>query len=201
MWPFKKKVQPKEEVKIIEPDFADISHWEKIDFNKYTKKLLITKATEAEGYIDPTFKNIQEECKKRGLKFGAYHFFRCDKNPIRQARHFLNTVKEFDMEPILDIESMDGQSVSVCKAAIKVWLDEVEKQTKKVPIIYSGHSFLVNLQLDESFARYPLWLARYTNIEPKAPAPWKEYWAWQFSDHAKFDGIGECDGNVFGKKV
>jgi lysozyme len=200
MWPFKRKPKASK-AGSIEADFADISHWEKINFDKYKKKLLITKATEAENYVDPTFKGIQEECKKRGLKLGAYHFFRCDKNPLKQANHFISIVKEFDLAPVLDIESMDGESVPAVKNSIKIWLDEVEKQTKMVPIIYSGHSFLVNLKLDESFARYPLWLARYTNITPTAPAPWKEYWAWQFSDHAKVDGIGECDGNVFGKKV
>ena len=198
MWnPFKKKVV----VNKIEPDFADVSHWEKVDFGKYDKKILITKATEAESYIDPTFKDIKNKCKEKGITFGAYHFFRCNKDAVKQAEHFLKVSEETDMPPILDIESLDGASTEKCKFKIKVWLDIVEKATGKTPIIYSGHSFLAELKLDQSFSRYPLWLARYTDKTPSAPFPWKEWTIWQFSDKAEFKGIGQCDGNIYNKKV
>ena len=195
MWnPFKKKkvvVMNK-----IEPDFADVSHWEKVDFNKYNKKILITKATEAENYIDPTFKSLRSECEKRNILFGAYHFFRCDKDAVKQAEHFLSFSKDLQMPPILDIETLDGQSKETCKQKIQIFLDIIEKATGKTPVIYIGHSFAVELKLDESFARYPLWLARYTTIEPIPPKPWANYWAWQFSDKAHFEGIGACDGSI-----
>lgn len=47
----------KETMPNIKADFADISHWEKINFDKYEFKTLITKATEGVNYVDPTFKN------------------------------------------------------------------------------------------------------------------------------------------------
>lgn len=195
MWnPFKKKVV----VNKIEPDFADVSHWEKVDFEKYDKKILITKATEAESYIDPTFKGIKNKCKEKGITFGAYHFFRCNKDAVIQAQHFLKVSGNTDMPPILDIETLDGESRETCKKKIQIFLDIIEKATGKTPIIYIGHSFAVELKLDESFSRYPLWLARYTTTEPIPPKPWSNYWAWQYADNAPFDGVGECDGNIFG---
>lgn len=197
---FTKKVPVKSEITIEGLRFADISHWEKINFSKYEPKVLFTKATEGIKNADPTFKNIQAECKARGIRFGAYHFFRNNLPAITQAKHFLNIVKEFDLPPVLDIESLDGSSTVACKQFIKSWLDYVEKETGMVPIIYSGHAFLVALELDESFARYPLWLARYTSITPVAPSPWKEWAIWQFSDKAAFKGIGECDGNIYNNK-
>lgn len=197
---FKKKVPAKTSIPAIVPDFADISHWEKINFKLYEPKVLITKATEGLNYVDPTFRNIKAECKIREIKFGAYHFFRCNVSPINQARHYLSTVKDFDMAPILDIESLDGVAPTEVKHLIKAWLDIVELETGRIPMIYSGHSFIVSAKFPEEFSRYPLWLARYTDIVPIAPAPWKEWDIWQFSDKAPFKGIGPADGNVFKKK-
>jgi lysozyme len=181
--------------------FADISHYEKIDFDKYQPKILITKATEGRYKIDPTFIKIQAESKRRELKFGAYHFFRCNEDALTQAKSYCAIVKEFDMEPILDIEVLDGVSHEKCKEMIKIFLDYCEAYSGKVPMIYVSHFFIVELKLDDSFARYPLWLARYTNVTPKAPAPWSEWKYWQFSDREKFEGIGKCDSNVINEQI
>lgn len=180
--------------------FADISHYEKCDFSKYNCKILITKATEGTGLVDSTFKNVQAQCKLRAIPFGAYHFFRCNLPALDQAKFYLETVGTFILNPILDIETLDGVSHEECKKQIKIWLSYVELVTGKVPVIYSGHSFLVELNLDASFAKYPLWLARYTTIKPVAPAPWKEWTAWQYSDKDIFNGIGACDSNVYNGK-
>jgi len=197
MWnPFKKKVQVNNK---IEPDFADISHWEKCDFSKYEKAMIITKCTEGVSILDNTYKAVKDGAKKKGIKFGAYHFFRCDKPTIQQARFFLSNIGSDVDYIVLDIETLDGTQPTLVNQLIKPWLEYVEKETGKTPIIYSGHAFILAMKLDQSFTKYPLWLARYTNIRPEAPAPWKEWLWWQFSDKAAFKGIGECDGNVYNK--
>jgi len=181
--------------------FADVSHYEKVDFDLYDCKILITKATEGTSNVDSTFKSIKAQAKLKGLRFGAYHFFRCNLSAIEQAKFFLNTVGNFDLPPILDIEELNGASQEGCKQLIKSWLEYVEQKTGMIPVIYSGHSFLVELNLDQSFAKYPLWLARYTTIRPVPPAPWKEWTAWQYSDKDIFKGIGACDSNIYNGKL
>lgn len=177
--------------------FADISHYEKINFSQYEKKILITKATEGTDYTDATFMNNKVQCKFLNIKFGAYHFFRGNSSAAEQALHFLNICKDFDMPPILDCEDLNGTPINEYVKKIKTWLDMVEAKSGMVPIIYGSYSFLKELKLDESFARYPLWLAHYTTINKiKCPAPWKKIWAWQFSDKENFKGIGHCDGNI-----
>lgn len=179
--------------------FADVSHWETVNFDKYDKKILFTKCTEGVSIKDITFDKIKKESKKRGLVFGAYHFFRANLPAVTQAKWFLaNAGMDCDFY-ILDLETMDGASQIGVKQLAKAFLEYIENETGKLPIIYSGHSFLAELHLDESFNKYPLWLARYTNDTPTAPYPWKDWLIWQFSDKEKFNGIGECDGNVYNK--
>lgn len=177
--------------------FPDVSHWETVDFKKFEGKELITKATEGVTMIDPTFKNLKDQCRIKGIAFSAYHFFRCDKPAVQQAKHYLATLgSDYKGEYILDIETTDGSSNVAVIQFIKSWLDYVEKETGKVPMIYSGHAFLVSLDLPVEFARYPLWLARYCEQPPQAPKPWIGWTIWQFAENAVFKGIGECDGNV-----
>ena len=103
---------------IRQNSFADISHYKSIDFNKYKSRMLICKATEGCFMIDPSFKKNQSSCREKGITFGAYHFFRVNTDAKIQAHHFLSTVVGFNFPPILDIETLDGQTNSFCKNAI-----------------------------------------------------------------------------------
>jgi len=175
--------------------FPDVSHYEPVDFTKFKGSMLITKCTEGISYIDPTFVKVKESCKQNHIKFGAYHFFRCNKSILDQVDHYLKHLGETDLPPILDIETRDTKALDVIKMSIGLWLKTVEEKTGKTPIIYSGESFLKDLKLDDSFTRYPLWLAKYTIVEPPAPKPWSKITWWQYSDSVPFAGIGKCDGN------
>ena len=193
--------------------FPDVSHFEKCDFSKFDCDILLTKATDGLHFVDETLKVNIDECKKRNIKFGAYHFYRTATDPIDQAKHYIETVglenlKSFYIEPIIDYETVDKvQSESDLKDNIpnmKKFMDYVFQQTGRLPMFYSYESLIQFLELDESMAKYRLWIARYGK-EPTSYRPWKEYWAWQFSDgnitnpkyKDSFNGIGRCDSNVF----
>jgi lysozyme len=175
--------------------FPDVSHYEPVDFNKFKGKLLITKCTEGVSYIDPTFIHVKDSCNRLGIRFGAYHFFRCDKPVSIQMEHYLKTLGSTDLPPILDIETRDGASVESIRTSVGLFLRCVEKVTGRIPMLYSGQSFLQELSLPAEFARYPLWLAKYSIVEPPAPKPWDKITYWQYSEEVPFDGIGKCDGN------
>lgn len=125
----KKLFKKKESKQTIQGDFADVSHWENVDFNLYDKKILITKCTEGVSNIDPTFEKYKLESKKKGLKFGAYHFYRNDKPVMPQVELFLKVAGNDCDFYILDLETMDGSSAVAVKQFAKRFLELVhEKQ-------------------------------------------------------------------------
>jgi lysozyme len=184
--------------------FPDISHYEHCNFSVFSGKDLITKATEGSGFIDNTLETIVKGCKEKGIRLGVYHFYRCNIDPIVQAKYFISVVgldnlETFYHEPILDYETTNGQTELDLKNNIpnmKIFMKYIEAAVGRRPIFYANLSSLRRFQLDESFTKYKLWIA-HPGSEPTDIAPWKNYWAWQYSFEAFFPGIGKCDGNKF----
>ena len=192
--------------------FPDISHYELCDFDKFDGKDMITKATEGGSFVDSTLRKNIEGCKRKGINLGVYHFYKCNIDPIVQANHFIKTVglenlKSFLYEPILDYETTKGQTESDLKNSIPdmiIFMEYMIIMTGRIPIFYSYESLIKYLNLPERFSMHKLWIARYGK-EPQSFLPWKEYWAWQYSDGAitsnswndNFPGIGRCDANRF----
>lgn len=194
---------------------VDVSHWDDgqksdlIDWKKLNlAEFVIIKATDGETFVDEEFSYNWKQAKENGFVRGAYHFYRTNRDPIKQAKFFLKTVgklDDLDLPLVIDFETdpKRGQKEEQLKAAIvsgdvKKFLDYIEKETGKTPIFYSYHAVLIYLNLDKSFEKYPLWLARYTNKIPAAPAPWKDWIIWQYSDNGMIEGIKKgCDFNVF----
>lgn len=160
----------------------------------------IIKSTEGESFVCEVFSRYWEQTKANGLIRGAYHFFRPATDPIKQAYHFLKTVKlqDDDLPPVLDIETMGGlEAAAVCDRAAQ-WIDVMEKETGFRPIIYTYPGFWQKLNTTR-FSDYPLWIAHYTTAEqPMIPGGWKTWVFWQFTDQGKVEGItGGVDVNLF----
>ena len=79
----------------------DISKYQGDEVDLLNKKkdslsFIICKATEGITYTDPKFhQNWQLISAKKFIK-GAYHFYRCQDDPIKQAAHYLNTIQTFN---------------------------------------------------------------------------------------------------------
>lgn len=206
--PPKSEVPTREEVenfpgKIADFKFADISHWEeKFDPLKYKYRLLLNKCTDGTSYVDATHFKRKEQCENNGLIYGGYHFYQCYKDPIKQAAHYVKTHGSFAMPPIMDYEKDGDQNENDLLSDIEnafTFMIEVERLTGITPMFYSYRSMIMQLNLSKKWARFPLWIARYNNVLGSTPAPWidEKVFAWQYAEDAKFDGIGECDGNVY----
>lgn len=176
----------------------DVSHhngtlnWEKIRAGGCIYAFL--KATEGLDYEDPTFVTNAKAASANGVLCGAYHFFRASTDGALQAEHFLAKIRNANLAlpPVLDWEVSNSQGAVVQIAEATRWLDTVEKALSVVPIIYTGPSFANSLKLPEKFARYPLWIAHYTNKpQPIIPSPWKSYAYWQFTDAGHLAGYPE----------
>ncbi len=177
----------------------DVSHYEPVpDYVKLKASgVAAVYAKASEHAPDSLFKAHVVAAQAAGLPCGGYHFMHAGsgQSGAAQAELYLSCVKDLKLElkHCLDWEggSADGQSSAHQQSVADAWLDAVEKATGRVPCIYGGESFLIDLKLPIKYSRYPLWIAHYTAVEShlKIPFPWKTYAAWQFTDAKAISGL------------
>lgn len=155
------------------------------------------KATEGIGNTDPHFKRNWKKSKENGIIRGAYHFFIASKDGRMQAENFIKRVKleQGDLPPVLDVEQLNGATVTQLKREAKVFLNIVENHYGVKPIIYTNVDFYTR-NLGDEFDAYPLWVAHY--YQPAHPRIKRGWSFWQHSDEGRVNGInGKVDFNVF----
>ena len=195
----------------------DVSYWDAgIDWPKVRatgQRFMFTKATEGDFYADQTFAANWSSAKSAGLLRGAYHFFRANVDPKKQATKFIDYVKSVkddgELPPVLDLESNDGQVKDKVISRAKTWLDLVEAAFGKKPIIYSAQYFLQDYFSEAGGGPpawtkdYPLWIAQYPNnyvegSQPYLPRGWYKWMFWQYSEKGAVNGINaKVDLNLF----
>ncbi len=158
---------------------------------KDSLKFIICKATEGITYTDPNFDNNWKMISENGYIRGAYHFYRSNDDAQSQADNYLNaiaSIKKTDIPPIVDFEEgsiVDSQSTADIQTNLLKFLNIIEKQTNRTPMIYTDIN-TGNKYLDSSdFSNYPLWIANYTDAkQPDLPNAWKDkgWYFWQQSD-------------------
>jgi len=155
------------------------------------------KATEGESMKDKHFDSYWEAAGKTDIWRGAYHFYRSSKDPVVQAKNFINTVgklEEMDLPPVLDVETIhDGYSRKQLNADILKWLKTVENHYGVKPIVYTSDKFRRDILSDAITSNYKVWVAHY-----KTKVPWTDDWVmWQFTDDAYVCGMkGKADLSV-----
>lgn len=184
---------------------VDVSHWQgTIDWQQAKGtgiKFAFMKATEGTTFVDPEFSNNWAGAKQQGILRGAYHFFRAGSDGVAQAQHFVNVMGPLangDLPPVLDLETMDGQSSATVIQRSKDFMAEVEKLTGRTPAIYSG-GFFKSLGSPSGFSQYYLWDAHWGVTCPNIPdAGWSTWTFWQYTDQESVAGIGNAvDGDEF----
>ena len=185
------------------------------------------KASQGTGFKDGKFAAYWARLDKvpvaQRVHRGAYHFLSHDSDGKAQAQTFLRVLeangglKPTDMPPVLDLEwdkasknspdRWSGKSPQQILASAKAWLEEVEKQTGRKPMLYTTRSWWRERMGSESsiteLAGYSIWIADYSKSSravevPKIPAQAK--WAlWQFTDSAQLTSgyANGFDANIF----
>ena len=181
----------------------DISKYQGDEVDLLRKKkdslsFVICKATEGITYTDPKFRQNWQLITSEDFIKGAYHFYRCQDDPKKQAAHYLNTIKTInstDLPPIVDFEQEGvdkSQSVAQIQSNLLIFLKEIEQKLHRKPMIYTGF-YVANQYLNKTeFSQYPLWIADYTSQkQPMIPTTWKNNsWSfWQRKDTYTFDHI------------
>ena len=132
----------------------DISHyqnkedisWDSLSIGNRTIPLefVVMRATMGNRNADKHFDDFWEMAKKQKLIRGAYHFYRADEDPVKQANNFLENVKleSGDLPPILDIEKIPKRKTNEKLIEdLKVWCRIVEETYGRKPIIYTYYHY------------------------------------------------------------
>jgi len=134
---------------------------------------------------DRKYAERRDEAKKRGYKWGAYHFGKPG-DPIKQADFFLDTAKPAADELIaLDLESVDSTKHMSFDEA-RSFIKRIKEKTGRYPLIYANNEVAKAISdrygADDVFAKTGLWYARFRrNVIDFPPGTWKTYTVWQFS--------------------
>lgn len=171
-----------------------------VDFEKVAAagiKFVFLKASEGVDFRDPKFLENYQNARKAGIKVGAYHFFRFDRDGYKQGQNFLNAIDSltFDLPLAIDVEEWGNPedfSTGQIAEALRGMIFALEGSRHKV-IIYTnkgGYHRFIRGQLEEM----PVWVCSFTN----PPMPTGEWTLWQHSHQSHVDGIdGYVDLNTF----
>jgi GH25 family lysozyme M1 (1,4-beta-N-acetylmuramidase) len=189
---------------------------------------VLVKASQS-NWQDRFFAQHWAGAKGVGLQRGAYHFLTQDVDPLQQAQTYLSALSSdpAELPPILDIEANITDPAKYA-AAVQAWLQEVERQLQRHPIIYTAAwwwnpHMIQSGQNPQWAAGYPLWVAHYPlrhgvptldqleqgQLTAILPDTWTRWTFWQYSgDLALLDGITNDQGlrtavdlNVFNGSV
>ncbi len=171
------------------------SHNGKPDFNKIVSDgvdFVYLKASEGINFRDRTFMRNYHAARQAGLKVGAYHFFRFDRDGIRQADNFLNAIAdcELDLPLVIDLEESHNStdvSTEIIIERFEAMLSTLRSEYGPV-VIYTnkgGNKRFVRGRFDD----VPLWICSFTD-PPLARQRWL---LWQHSHRGSVAGV---DGNV-----
>jgi len=183
----------------------DISHhqdkinWKQVsEMRDLGKKVdfVFMKATQGNYLSDKQFKRNWSEAEEYKIKRGAYLFFDPRRDGRSQAQYFINRVKlkKGDFAPVIDFEDLYGVSKKVARHEFKACAYTLKSHYGIQPILYTYSDFY-RQNLNESFQKFPLWIAHYKSWgKPRID---HDYYFWQFSDRGRMNGIkGHVDFNV-----
>ncbi len=175
-------------------DGIDVSSYQKdIDWSATAQdkniKFVYVKATEGATYRSRHYQINIDNARQHGILVGAYHFFRPNISVERQFLNFTSIVKkeEQDLIPLIDIEVRGNIPVQALVDSVLLFAEKLERHYGCRPMIYTGSAFY-NSYLSGRVNGYPLFIARYSKVEPRLVGGAK--WVlWQFSEKGVIAGI------------
>lgn len=181
----------------------DVSHYQgRIDWKavKATGKVLYTyvKATESTSLYDDTYAYNVREAHAAGIYVGSYHFFSPTTDAQEQLKNFKSHVNLAgqDLVPMIDVELRGKKPLPQFIAAIRTFIQGIEKEYKVKPILYTSVNFY-NKYLAGHFDDYIYMIARYAEEIPQ-PNRGCRFGLWQYSATGRINGIhGAVDCSCF----
>lgn len=159
-------------------------------------EFIFIKASEGKEMRDENFHINYEKAGHAGLKRGAYHFFRFDKDGIDQGINFARAIgnRPLELGVAIDIEE-SGNAKGIPRDSILLRLSDMVDYLllKGYRVIFYTNRAGYEDYLMENYPGFPLWIAHFSST------PFDADWTfWQFDHHGKVKGIPtDVDLNVF----
>lgn len=159
-------------------------------------KFIFIKATEGSDFRDANFKINYAKARHAGMKIGAYHFFRFDRDGVEQAQNLVRAIggRKLDLGVAIDVETHGNpsgiDSTLIAKRLIDM-ADFLNLVGYRVTFYSNRDGYLDYLQ--QSVPGSTLWICSFS------PNPSNLEWTfWQFNHRGEIPGIrGDVDLNVF----
>lgn len=158
--------------------------------------------------VDPYFDANWAAAREAGVLRGSYHYFNPTYDGAAQARSMLAQFDDPDdlgeLPLVVDVEESGGAPApAVYASRVLAFVDTIEAETGRRPMIYTGGYFWDTYVASTALADLPVWVAHYFNDRttahcPNTPNAWGAWTFWQHTEMASVSGIsGGVDGNVF----
>ena len=201
----------------------DASHWNgKPDWFKakqlgiewaYVKVGEMNPST-GKGFTDDQYARNIAKLKEAGVISGAYYFFHPSVGASVQARQCLKLMELYgqpELPLVVDLETSDNQKPQDVASVLKVFMERIEEDTGRRPLIYTTSSFWGGRVGAPDWGKdYYFIIAQYPYSEPirdmdaypykMSPVNTKiadRVVAWQFSDNVRLPGLPRFDGNFW----
>lgn len=155
------------------------------------------KSSEGVSFRDENFVLNYQKARHAGMRVGAYHYFRFDRDGIEQAVNFLNAVgrRHLDLGLAIDVEEQGnarGVPVDSVKARLQLMVEYLNMAGHRVTL-YSNRAGWEKYLMPE-FEGMPLWICSF-NDENAMSGDWTY---WQHNHRGKVAGVrGDVDINAY----
>lgn len=163
--------------------------WKEVSKDSKNIEFVYVKASEGATWNDKYFKYNMREARRCGMKVGAYHYFRMTSSAHAQFQNFKKQLEpvDFDLIPMVDVETSDGKSVKELQDSLDVFIALVKKEYGVSPMIY-GTNRSYNTYCAPKYNNLYLYIGRYGSNAPKIIGV-GQYTVWQYSESGKVSGI------------
>lgn len=174
-------------------DMIDVSSWQTgINVTTSGAQIVVAKATEGIGYVNPDCDRVVQDALAAGQGVGVYHFAHTENNALSEANYFIDHTRGYvgkGIVPILDWEPSAPWNTGWALT----WLKTVEAAWGTKPIIYMNQFTENSYDWSAVVAGdYGLWIGAYTlgytpiyGFNPPAAQPKLYHWtfavAWQYT--------------------
>ena len=174
-------------------DMIDVSSWQTgINVTTSGAQIVVAKATEGIGYVNPDCDRVVQDALEAGQGVGVYHFAHTENNAVAEANYFIDNTRGYvgkGIVPILDWEPSAPWDTGWALA----WLKTVQAAWGTKPIIYMNQFTENSYDWSAVVAGdYGLWIAAYPlgytpiyGFNPPAAQPALYHWpfavAWQYT--------------------
>lgn len=183
---------------IVSRDYngIDVSRYQgKIDWPTVAQdpkiQFVYVKATEGATHHDKTYDRNIKGARSEGILVGSYHFFMANKTARQQFDNFKRHVDRSyqDLIPMVDVEEggLHGCSRQQLQKTLAEFMELMKAEYGRYPLLYCQYSVYLHY-LDPEFARYYLFVARYSPDAPRLPGATRCN-IWQYSEHGRIKGI------------